>query len=220
MKKTSLLPYELEILLGGLLGDSHIRKDNNIIQFGHSDKQIEYLNWKHDKLSRISTEVWKIITKDNYIRYNFQTIQEYKNDMKSIKLLICDKEGNKKLSRKWLNLLSPLSLAIWWMDDGCLSIHKGNRYGKLCTHNFSYEENLIIQNYFKVVWDIKVDIKKEKDKYYFCRFNVENLKKLIFLIYPYVLEIPSMLYKINLNYKNSVDLGYFKEVYDVIINKI
>lgn len=218
MKKASLLSEELEIILGGLLGDSHIRKNNHIVVFGQSDKQKEYLEWKHGKLLRISTSMWRTDTKDGFIRYNFQTKQECKQDMKSISLLVCDKNGNKKLTREWLNLLTPLSLAVWWMDDGCLSVHKGNRYGKLCTHNFSYEENLIIQKYFKVVWNIDLDIKIEKGKYYFCRFNVSNLKKIISIIYPYVIQIPSMIYKIDLNYSNNVNLSEFYEIYNTIKN--
>ena len=106
------------------------------------------------------------------------------------------------------------------MDDGCLSIHKGNRYGKLCTECFTYEEHLIIQQYFKETWDINFDIKIEKNRYYFCRFNVENLKKLINIIYIYVTEVPSMIYKIDLNYKNNVDLKEFASTYHYIKSKI
>jgi len=216
MKKTSLLPSELEVILGGLLGDSCIRKNTYSIEFSHSNRQYEYLMWKHDLLNRISTNTWETIVQDKYIRFSFSTKQQYKNDMKSIYLLICDKTGNKKITRKWLNLLTPLSLAIWWMDDGCLSVHKRNRYGKLCTHCFSYEEHLIIQQYFKVIWDIKIDIKLEKRKYYFCRLNVENLKKLFSIIYKYILEVPLMIYKIDLNYKNEKYIGDFKNIYDEI----
>ena len=104
------------------------------------------------------------------------------------------------------------------MDDGCLSIHKGNRYGKLCTHCFNYEENILIQKYFKRKWNIDVDIKIEKNKYYFIRFNVKALKKLIQIIYPYVIQIPSMIYKIDLDYTNTVNMGEFHEIYNIIKN--
>ena len=103
------------------------------------------------------------------------------------------------------NLLTPLSLAVWWMDDGCLSIYKpkGERYGKLCTHSFTLRENELIKKYFSVVWNIECKIKIEKQKYYFIRFNATEMKKLINIIYPYVLEIPSMVYKIDMQYVNK-----------------
>jgi len=220
MKKTSLLPTELEIILGSLLGDSHLRNNTSTIDFSHSHKQYEYLKWKHDKLNRITTNIWKTIIQNKYIRYDFKTSKKYKLDVKSISLLIWDKRNKKTVTRKWLNLLTPLSLAIWWLDDGSLTIHKGNRVGKLSTHCFSYEEHLIIQKYFEVIWDIKIDIRMEKNKYYFCRLNVTNLKKLITIIYPYVTQIPSMIYKIDFNYKNKKYIGDFEYVYNYIKNCI
>ena len=99
--------------------------------------------------------------------------------------------------------LDALGLAVWWMDDGNLSIYKGNRWGKLCTEYFNYEEHLLLQKYFKDKWNINVDIKLEKGKYYFLRFNVTALRQLIKIIYKYVCEIPSMIYKIDM--QNIVD---------------
>jgi len=218
MKNTSLLSNQLEIILGGLLGDSSIRKNTNQINFGHSEKQFEYLSWKHNELKSISTNITKVLVDNKYIRYNFETLKKVSEEFKFISLLIFDKFGKKRVNRKWLNQLTPLSLAIWWMDDGCLSIHKGNRYGKLCTHCFSYEEHEIMKQYFKVKWDIDIQIKLEKNEYYFCRLNVENLKKLISIIYPYIILIPNMIYKIDLNYINNVNLGDFEVIYNIIKN--
>lgn len=97
------------------------------------------------------------------------------------------------------------------MDDGCLCNHKGNRWGKLCTECFNYEEHILLQKYFKDKWNIDVSIKQEKGKYYFLRFNVSALRKLFALIYNYVLCVPSMIYKIDMNYKNNVNLKNIKK---------
>ena len=127
-------------------------------------------------------------------------------------------DGRKKISLKYLKNINAFGLAIWWMDDGCLSIHKGNRYGKLCTECFNYEEQILLQKYFQSTWGIDVDIKLEKNKYYFLRFNVSALKKLIAIIYPYICMVPSMIYKIDLDYTNQKCIGNFKEIYDYIKN--
>jgi recombination protein RecA len=218
-KDIALSQEEISAILGGLLGDSSLRKKENNIVFKHSTKQREYINWKYNKLKNISGKITKHIDSNGFKYLTFNVLENKNKNMvhfyNIIRSLIYKKK-EKGITRKYLNLLTPLSLAIWWMDDGCLSIHKGNRYGKLCTHCFTYEENLIIQKYFRTVWNIKIDVKLEKNKYYFCRINVYNLKKLIKIIYPYVLEVPSMIYKIDLNYKNNVNLGDFKDVYNEI----
>jgi recombination protein RecA len=198
-ERLSLLPEELEVIYGGLLGDTHLRKDRNELAYAHSINQSEYLTWKYNKLKRIAKDIYGIDS--NGFKQERFSVWLNDEDYKYIYLLTYDHFSvTKTVTRKWLNLLTPLSLAIWWMDDGCLSIHKGNRYGKLCTHSFSYEEHLIIKQYFKVVWDIDVQIKLEKQKYYFCRLNVENLKKLFNIIHPFIFEVPSMMYKIDLKY--------------------
>lgn len=213
---------EQQIVFGGLLGDATLRKKQNSIRFCQSIKQKEYLKWKYsffnDNVSEITTQNyqqgWTTIAFS--LQNNHHVLDNFYHRIRKI---VTDKNGDKKITREYLNLLNPLGLAVWWMDDGCLSIHKGNRYGKLCTHGFSYEENLIIRQYFKEVWDIEVDIKIEKKKYYFCRLNTENLKKLISIIYLYVTQVPSMIYKIDLNYTLTKYIGNFKEVYDYIKEK-
>ena len=208
----SLSQDESSVILGGLLGDSSYHKRDNIIVFSHSIKQKEYIEWKHEKLSNICNSVKQrvigksIVTGEDLINVSFTTkkISDLKSDYKSIRDLIFDSNGIKHVDRKWLNMLTPLSLAVWWMDDGCLSVHKEkdgriSRYGKLCTYSFSLSEQYIMKDYFSKVWNIEVKITPEKSKF-FLRFTVPNLKKLFSIIYPYVIEIPSMIYKIDMRY--------------------
>lgn len=229
----SLSQDELSIILGGLLGDSSYNKRDNIIVFSHSIKQKDYIEWKYEKLSRISNIITQrvvgksIVTGEDLINISFRTkrLPEIKSDYNSIKNLIFNKNGVKEINRRWLNMLTPISLAIWWMDDGCLSVYKDkdgkiSRYGKLCTHCFSLREQKIIKDYFYTVWGIDVKITPEKNKF-FLRFTVPNLKKIFSIIYPYVIEIPSMIYKIDMKYnidKLSND-DYYKNI-QILINNI
>lgn len=223
MNFQSLSQNETQILLGGLLGDSYYNKKRKIIRFAHSEKQKEYLMWKHSFFNEnIKSRIYNYERNSNdkvYYGNNFE-IKLNKSEMKDFvdftKKHLYSNNGRKKISLKYLTELTALGIAVWWLDDGCLSVHKGNRYGKLCTHCFNYEENILIQKYFKKQWNIDVDIKLEKSKYYFIRFNISALKKLIKIIYPYVIQIPSMIYKIDLDYKNKVNMGDFEEVYNII----
>ena len=220
LENIALSQEQQQIIFGGLLGDSYYNRKTKIIKFSHSIKQEEYLNWKYSFFN--ATDVSKF-----YFRYYKEGYEnksfEFKNKSGVLDDLylflnknLYSNDGRKKISLKYLKQLDALGLAIWWMDDGCLSVHKGNRYGKLCTECFNYEEHILLQKYFKDIWGINVNIKVEKGKYYFLHFNVHALKKLISIIYKYVTMIPSMIYKINLNYTRNGCIGEFKEIYDYI----
>lgn len=213
-----------QIILGGLLGDSSFNKEENRVRFSHSEKQKEYLKWKYNFFNKEAvTNIKSHINKWNnkeYLAYHFdfRNLKSNKSEdddvfLKFIKKNLYSKSGRKKISMKYLDKLNPLGIAVWWLDDGSLCISKRNRYGILCTHCFNFEENLLIQKYFKDKWDINVSIKKEKDKYYFLRFNVTALKKLIKIIYPYVTQIPNMIYKIDLMYNNKGCIKEFEDIY-------
>lgn len=229
----SLSQDEVSVILGGLLGDSCYKKRDNVIVFSHSAKQKKYLSWKHDILSGISHDIRtsvvgrSIITGEDLVNVSFYTKinKEYRADYNSIKNLIFS-DGKKTVNRRWLNMLTPLSLAVWWMDDGCLSVHKKkdgaiSRFGKLSTNGFSYEEQKIMKDYFKTVWDIDVKITPEKNSY-FLRFTVPNLKKLFSIIYPFVIQIPDMIYKINMKYKleKLSDDDEYKKIQTIIYNTL
>lgn len=224
LNNIALSQEQQQVILGGLLGDSYYNKKRKIIRFSHSIKQEEYLNWKYsffndNDISKIYSRYYQAGYENRY--FEVKNIDNKLNDLYVyLNKHLYSNNGRKKISLKYLRQLDSLGLAIWWMDDGCLSIHKGNRYGKLCTECFNYEEHILLKKYFKDVWDIDVSIKIEKNKYYFLRFNINALKKLISIIYKHVTMVPSMVYKIDLNYTREGCIGDFQEVYNYIKNSI
>ena len=205
-----------QIILGGLLGDSSINNKN--VQFSQSIKQKEYLLWKAKQFNKDIKYINNTFNEKKYSRCYFYYY--IKNEDIQFYSFICKNlysKRRKKISLKYLNELDALSLAIWWMDDGSICLSKRNRYGKLATECFNYEEHILMKKYFKEKWNINVQIKSEKNKYYFLRFNVTELKKLISIIYKYVCEIPSMIYKIDLQYQYNGRIGNdFIDVYNYI----
>ena len=159
------------IVFGALLGDAHISKDGRL-HVWHSIKQKEYTLW----LMNIFSKFFKVklthrICKDKktgqeYEQYGFQTsCYDY---FKNIRMYFYS--PIKKINRKQLNKLDKFGLAIWYLDDGCLSFIKKNGEIKgrqliLNTQSFSLEEHEIIVNYFKETYDIICHIHKDKDKY-------------------------------------------------------
>lgn len=121
---------------------------------------------------------------------------------------LTNERGKLQIRRKWLNLLTPRSLAVWWLDDGSL-IGNGKR-GVFCTDSFSYEEHKVLAQYLLKVWKIKTAIgtitriREEKPRVYYRLWvrSSEELKKFLRIILPEI-PVPTMLPKTLLLYKDS-----------------
>lgn len=215
MIKSFLLDKSEEIILGSLLGDGSLKIHKNYqnarFSFRHSINQRDYFFWKKSQLSDISGEkcFWETKGNDGLggKKLRYQSIASPK--LTNLHKLAC-KNSKLKIQRRWLNLLTPLSLAIWWMDDG--SIIGNGRKGVFCTECFSYEDQKIMARYLRVVWKIDVHIGKirrtwngkEAEYYRLWIRSSEELKKFLRIILPQ-LKIESMLPKFLILYKD-IDL--------------
>lgn len=201
-----------EVILGSLLGDGSLKIQNQYknarFSFRHSIQQKEYFFWKINQLKEISSEkCWWEQEKNDLggAMLRYQSIAT--NTLTDIYNLTC-KNNHIVIRRKWLNKLTPLSLAVWWLDDGSL-ITNGRR-GVICTDSFSCDEQKILTQYLLKVWGVKVHIGKIKRKHngkikeYYRLWirSSEELMKLLRIILPYV-KVESMLPKVLLLYKNS-----------------
>lgn len=210
-----------EYLYGSLLGDGRLdktRKRYPHLAVGHSFKQKEYIKWKY--------EIWKQITPGNirevrmksesgkiYRAYQFTTAAhpdflEFYN--------FFYKNNKKRITKEILNELTPFSIAVWYMDDGYYKKSRGRAY--LCTYGFTYKEHLLMQNYFKKVWNLSSNIGKPKGKIHIY-FNTENTIKFFEIIKDYL--IPYFDYKIDPDRRllwqkiPAKDLQYIKTNYNI-----
>lgn len=197
-----------EIILGSLLGDGSLKVHKNYtsprFSFRHSVKQSDYFMWKVSKLTEISSENNHWLQKpDGFggekLRY------QSKADGRLTDLFRLTTKGNRKtVTRKWLNRLSALSLAVWWMDDG--SIVANGRHGVFCTDSYSQKEIEIIRNYLLVVWRIQTSIGRvnRSDKIYYRLYirSSQLLQDFLRIIIPYI-KVQYMLYKACIRYKDK-----------------
>ncbi len=215
MKQSPLSNQCIEVMLGTLLGDSSLTIQEGYktprLAFRHSTIQESYFLWKTTALKEIASDKCYWMQGDQVNRdgmgvskLRFQS--KALNDLLPIHTLIT-KRGKKQVTRKWLNKLTPLSLAIWWCDDG--SLISNTRKGVLCTDGYSYEELKIIQKYFRVVWGIETKISTtsksnlgDKRYYRLYFFSAMELEKFLKVIVPYV-PVKEMLYKVLMLYKDS-----------------
>ena len=201
-----------EIVLGMVLGDGSLKihkpYKNARFSFRHSIGQKDYFSWKVGELKEICSEScwWK--QEPNGLGGEMLRCQSLALESLTEIYKITHYHNTLAIKRRWLNLLTPLSLAVWWTDDG--SIIGNGRKGVLCTDPFTLEEQKILSQYLLKVWKVNVAIGKitrerngEIREYYRLWFrSTEELKKFLIIILPYV-PVASMLYKTTLLYKDS-----------------
>jgi len=197
------------ILIGMVLGDGYIYCKDNIarLRMNHSLKQYEYINHKaillgeifnikKPKLIRTISNGYPqviLVKEDKYFRILRKWI--YKNNIKTY-------------SKKILDYLTPHGIAIWWMDDGSLSMKMRDnkihaREGHLNIY-ITKSQNEIISNWFFEKYNISFVPVKNKGLYR-LRINTTNLKRFLPIIKPYIID--SMKYKIDMQYyKNGTSI--------------
>lgn len=184
-----------EILFGGLLGDICIKKHNKNYRghIVHSIKQIEYAQYLHNELSNISGifRFIKVKIKDRSydecqfaLRPNLELESLYKSFYEDFK-------GKKDVPYN-LDLLTPLSIAVWFMDDGFLLDNGHSKSLGFSTCSFSLEGLLRLQKKLEETYNVKTIIRKN----FYLIVKRESAITLKNIIEPYIID--SMKYKIAL----------------------
>ena len=185
---------QMEILAGSLLGDAYISK-RGAIQIEQGENQKQYLLWKYRELKSITSgKISRVFRKKKTglmtSSYRFFSKQYFRPWRK-----VMYRSGRKILPVSVLNLITPLSLAVWYMDDGC----KKNNYSIIIsTDGFSIVSlkklRLMLQERWFINTRIIVKTTAGK-KYRRLTIGSYDLVRFFELIRPYI--IPSMQYKIS-----------------------
>ena len=187
------------ILAGMLLGKG--RKNGNNFFIQHSLSQEEYLLFKKVLLENMTG---KNVACDRKTLKTGKTVLHIEPKLMPLTRTLIKRlyrEGWQKISRKFLDFLTPQGIAIWFMDKGSKSFKR--RGDRICaleivlnTHT-SRRESEIIVNYFAGVWDIHWGLSKVKDVYR-LRLGTKAGKQFCAFLRPYI--HPSMLYTIETSY--------------------
>jgi recombination protein RecA len=109
-----------QMVLGGLLGDSALSSTSNglaaRLRWGHSKSQDAYGLWKASMLENIV--VSKIRNSRGGLSYDMTPLPELAELQKVVYL----GDGNKTITWDYLKALTPLALAVWFMDDGTFTL--------------------------------------------------------------------------------------------------
>lgn len=100
------------------------------------------------------------------------------------------KNGRKVIPKNIVDLLDPLALAVWIMDDGCLSQNKID----ISTYSFKLDEIKLLQRALLKRYALKSNYYADRNKGFRMYFSKKETFKLISLISSFV--IPNLAYKI------------------------
>lgn len=182
--KLQLTKRQVQILVGSVLGDGYISCRGQI-QLEHSDKYRRYLLWKFKELENISYKKVSSVRRSDkrngkiYQSCRFWTRQYFRPWREYFY------RGKKKIFPDKLRI-TPLILAIWYMDDGCFS-------DKRCTiaiENFPQSSCKKIQEVFGKQFGLDTYIRSNGK----LAIRSCNHVKFFSLIKPFI--HPSMSYKV------------------------
>ncbi len=195
-------------ILGVVLGDGHLDK-NGSVSIKHCKAQEDYLHWKVQYIKSVGIKCGGVKQINNN---GFPGVHAYISVTRWGKFLrrYLWKDGYKNIyKRKLLNRLSPIHLAIWYMDDGGLSqkkrdgaVHANELFLNTCT---TQANNQVIIDYFIEVHGVKFTQVKNRGRYR-LRAGTKAARIFLNLVREYVLQVPSMQHKLKIISKGSYDL--------------
>lgn len=194
--RVNLLDQQKAIIVGKVLGDGCLEKNGLHVRLKieQADKQKDYVFWLyqemqpfvgrsplavfHSGIDRQEIKRWRFATLSLEI-FDFYQALFYQNHKKII--------PNQIISF----LKDPLTLAIWYMDDGYLRTDHSGAY--LCTSSFTIAEHQLLQTALKINFSIETNIHFARG---YARLHIPSRSKLRFMeiIRPYVL--PCLRYKL------------------------
>lgn len=193
---TCLSSIQKEILIGSLLGDGHLETQNGGQTYRYivvqSEKKPLYLQFLRENFQNF-------ITTAPYTR-TYKTVKGESSTKRLVTVTssvfkpfaeLFYKDRVKHVPATLGDLLSPLGLAVWYMDDGSMkSAHSKGVY--LNTHSFSKQDNILLCDILLKKFQIHAWIRPDSGSF---RIYVsgKSYERLNALITPYFTE--DMLYK-------------------------
>jgi hypothetical protein len=159
-------------------------KTNALLEINHSIHQRRYVDWKFSQLADlVNTPPKRRSGNGGRVAYRFVT--------RSAPALtpyyrLFYESGRKRVPKLEL---APLTMAVWFMDDGCRS--RNAVY--LNTQQFDEQSQQVMLQLLQEQWGLEATLNRDKS-YYRIRISVAATRRLAKLIEPYLL--PELRYKL------------------------
>jgi recombination protein RecA len=183
--------------VGTLLGDGHLetqtRGNTYRLRVEHSEKQKEYLFWLYNEFKEwVPQEPKRKVRADGRVSYEMVTVNHGAFRFYAHQFYV---DGKKKIPVLLAKMLTPLGLAIWYMDDGSI---KSSRHNTFNIHTLGYAKHDLerVRKIFKDSFGIATALHSQKHTSWRLYIPSESSVLFTSLVYPTMKLIPSMLYKL------------------------
>jgi len=180
-----------QIIWGSLLGDASLKGDRfPYVSIGHTSPQEFYSNWLYQELLPFSRPLnyYKPKDKENevisLVTYSLPQFEIYRTQFYQ----------PKKVVPSDLSSLTPLSLSVWFMDDGGID-HQWRRVS-FATCSFNETDQLRLLDYLFTTYNLKGSICWiGGHKYQIIVLSAKSFLDFVDIVKPHLL--PEFYYKIN-----------------------
>ncbi|MGN6605397.1 MAG: intein-containing recombinase RecA [Jatrophihabitans sp.] len=198
-----LSAQQWQVVLGSLLGDGNLspnRRGRNGVRFrlGHGAKQRDYLDWKVSLLGNIPCS--RRENAKGAVFADFTPLPE----LGELQRAVYFGDGKKTIGWDYLKALTPLALAIWFMDDGSLSVRSkglqartagGSGRVEFCVEAMSEGSQARLVEYLRDTHGFTVSLRHAGARgKAVLTFDTASSRRFLDLVAPYV--HPSMGYKL------------------------
>lgn len=196
MKEFKISSDQKQIIIGKLLGDGHMETANGRtfrLKIEHSLKQKDYVDWLYGQLKNLASSEPKIknqtVQGKVYAKYWFNTC--YSGSFRFFGQQFYA-QGQKKVPKQINRWLTPLALAVWYMDDGSRKSNK-HRAKIINTQSFDRTSLYYLRQALQLNFGIETKLRKQKEGWQIYIFGSEA-EKFAKVIGRHVL--PSLAYKL------------------------
>ena len=196
-----LSDFQWTALRGTLMGDGAVSPTRSghgaRFRYSHCEQQTEYADWKASLFSNL--DVSRHVRKDGVVTFDFTPLPELAELRRDVY-----RGGKKYFDDDYFKTLTPLSIALWYMDDANFTVRsKGVQQrtkgltgrAVICVEAMETTTQERLVTYLADSWGIQATLKLSgAGKKAILEFDNANTAKLHALIAPYV--HPSVAYKL------------------------
>jgi recombination protein RecA len=202
-EQVRLSDTQWQMILGGLLGDGHLapnpRGRHGVrYRMGHGPKQVGYLDWKASMFGNIGQT--RSVRPNGSVHVDLTPLPE----LAELREVVYFGDGKKHITWEYLKALTPLALAVWYMDDASFQIRSkgvqartagGTGRAEVCVDAMSPGSRGRLVEYLRDTHGIEVHVRaRGARQQQVLQFTTEGTARFQELIAPYV--HPSMAYKL------------------------
>ncbi|USY21978.1 intein-containing recombinase RecA [Nocardiopsis exhalans] len=203
-----------QVVFGSLMGDGNLSpntsgRDGTRFRMGHGAAQADYLDWKVSLLGNIGCS--RTSNDKEAVFADFTPLPE----LAELREAVYFGDGKKHLSWEYIKALTPMALAVWYMDDGCFTVRSkgvqartegGSGRIEICVEAMSPGTRDRLVDYLRDTHDLDVKlVARGSARKYFIQFTTAASAQFQKLVAPYVHE--SMAYKLLPRYQGQCQVA-------------